>query len=108
MGTNAKDKYLCKELNGKRLNEGEDTVLFIGSRNRQGNLPSYFKVSAMAPENGWLLQSLTSGIEFLRNGAFIPPLTACLDSPYDRAQRDKRSSNDEKFQKSTEWYMLYR
>ena len=26
----------------------------------------------------------------------------------DRAQRDKRSSNDEKFQKSTEWHMLNR
>ena len=52
LSTNAKDKYFCEELNGKRLNEGEDTVFFLGSHNGQGNLPSCLEVSAMAPENG--------------------------------------------------------
>ena len=110
MSTNAKDKYFCEELNRKHLNEGEDTVFFVGSHNGQCNLPPCLEVSTTAPENGWLLQSLTSGIcKFFEKWCLhtstngLPRFT--LDG---RAQRDKKSSNDEKYQKSTEWHVLNR
>ena len=106
MGTNAKDKYFCEKLNGKRLNEGEDTVVFVGSHNGQDNLPSCLEVSARVPDNGWLTEFNVWHLIFEKwclqtstNG--LPRFT--LD---DRAQGDKKSSNEKKFQKSTEWHML--
>ena len=44
-------------------------------------------------------------VKFLRIGVFILPLTVCLDSPL---MIELRGSNDEKFQKFTEWHMLKR
>ena len=104
----SKDKYFCEKLNGKRLNEGEDTVSFVGSHNGQGNLPSCLEVSpAMAPENGWLLQSLCNVWHIIFEKWCLHTSTNGLPL-FTFDDRNKRSSNDEKFQKSTEWHMLNR